>query len=456
MHRYLDVDPEFSAIESLIQAGQLDEAARRCQRLVNDWIHGPRAANVIGVAASMRQDHDEAAYWFEKACDGSPQTAKFQRNLALAYLELGEMEDAQEHFRLALKLEGAEHVDATVHHNILLNGEQNRNGPPYVQRLKDITIETASWTILDGSNIYSRDVADVNLNNGRYVTAIDRWKQLVVMAVPPPTVEISEPCVFLGGDDNYSHWLTRIVPRLAILDEHPELKQLPLLVRSNLREYELDSLSRLGYGREQLIEVDRPAAVSAKDIYVPSFPRHNIENMAKTLSWFRERMLSNQPEGLSQESTRLFVSRKDAVRRRLINEDEIVEALAPLGVVPIVPSELTFSEQVDLFSRAELVVGAHGAGLTNVAFCPAGCGVIEITCEQMATAEDFRAIAEIFGLRMLVLMAQERDSEQLNDFGRPVYSELLIKPNSVAQAAEKILSGESLELVPFNRRNVSH
>ena len=266
------------------------------------------------------------------------------------------------------------------------------------------------------------DVADVNLNNGRYVTAIDRWKQLVVMAVPPPSVEISEQCVFLGGDDHYGNWLTRVVPRLAILDGHPELKQLPLLVRSNLREYELDSLSRLGYGREQLIEVDRPAAVTVKDIYVPSFPRHNIENMANTLSWFREHMLSSNPEGLSQESTRLFVSRKDAVRRRLINEDEIVEALAPLGVVTVVPSELTFSEQVNLFSRAELVVGAHGAGLTNVAFCPAGCGVIEITCEQMATAEDFRAIAEIFGLRMLVLMAQERDSEQLNDFGRPVYS----------------------------------
>ena len=91
-----------------------------------------------------------------RLCDASPQTAKFQRNLALAYLELGELEDAQEHFRLALKLEGAEHVDATVHHNILLNGEQNRNGPPYLQRLKDVTIETASWTILDGSNIYSR------------------------------------------------------------------------------------------------------------------------------------------------------------------------------------------------------------------------------------------------------------------------------------------------------------
>ena len=42
------------------------------------------------------------------------------------------------------------------------------------------------------------------------------------------------------------------------------------------------------------------------------------------------------------------------------------------------PSTLSLNEQVRTFRNARLVVGAHGAGLTNIAFCEPGAIVYEL------------------------------------------------------------------------------
>ena len=40
--------------------------------------------------------------------------------------------------------------------------------------------------------------------------------------------------------------------------------------------------------------------------------------------------------------------------------------------------EINFKEQVDLFNKAECVVGLHGAGFANIIFCKPGTKVIEL------------------------------------------------------------------------------
>ena len=150
------IEPKFASIESMMRQGQFDAAAAECQPLLDNWVFGSRAANVLGVVASVQQRDKDAAHWFQTACGQAPQTAKYHRNLGLALLELGDLEVAKEHFHSALELEGAPHLNVGIFRNILLNGQDNRKGAPYVQKLENVTIETASWTILDGDNIYSR------------------------------------------------------------------------------------------------------------------------------------------------------------------------------------------------------------------------------------------------------------------------------------------------------------
>lgn len=74
----------------------------------------------------------------------------------------------------------------------------------------------------------------------------------------------------------------------------------------------------------------------------------------------------------------IYVSRLDAAARRMRNEDRLIAALEARGVEIFVSSGKSYAEQVLSFSEARIVIGPHGAGLTNIGFAPAGALVVEI------------------------------------------------------------------------------
>ena len=65
---------------------------------------------------------------------------------------------------------------------------------------------------------------------------------------------------------------------------------------------------------------------------------------------------------------RLYVTREGYVWRRVVNEPAVVDALRPFGFETVSPESLSFAQQVQIFAEAQVVVSAHGAGLTNVVF----------------------------------------------------------------------------------------
>ena len=60
----------------------------------------------------------------------------------------------------------------------------------------------------------------------------------------------------------------------------------------------------------------------------------------------------------------------------MINDAEIFHFLAGHGFERLEPS--SWEDNVTAFSEAEVVVGPHGAGLSNIIFAPAGATLIEI------------------------------------------------------------------------------
>ena len=72
---------------------------------------------------------------------------------------------------------------------------------------------------------------------------------------------------------------------------------------------------------------------------------------------------------------RIYIARKS---RGLKNERELLSRLEPLGFKKVYLEKLSFLEQVQLFAQAEYVVGVHGAGFSNIVFCPQDVVIIEI------------------------------------------------------------------------------
>eukprot|EP00442_Polarella_glacialis_P051119 CAMPEP_0115092538 /NCGR_PEP_ID=MMETSP0227-20121206/26829_1 /TAXON_ID=89957 /ORGANISM="Polarella glacialis, Strain CCMP 1383" /LENGTH=1481 /DNA_ID=CAMNT_0002484383 /DNA_START=21 /DNA_END=4466 /DNA_ORIENTATION=+ len=77
--------------------------------------------------------------------------------------------------------------------------------------------------------------------------------------------------------------------------------------------------------------------------------------------------------------------------RALANEDEMVKALRTLGrVVEVVsPEPENFLHTLAALSRAEVLVGAHGANMANMLFAPEGVKVVEIVPQVPFKLQDY-------------------------------------------------------------------
>jgi capsular polysaccharide biosynthesis protein len=84
--------------------------------------------------------------------------------------------------------------------------------------------------------------------------------------------------------------------------------------------------------------------------------------------------------GLRQEepTRRLFVTRRLLVRKRIRNEDELMEVAAGFGFEEATPETLSFRDQMKLFAETEIVAGSHGSALANAIYMPRGTGMCEV------------------------------------------------------------------------------
>ena len=85
----------------------------------------------------------------------------------------------------------------------------------------------------------------------------------------------------------------------------------------------------------------------------------------------------------------------------------MIAALGPYGFEPIVPGRMSFREQIRVFSEASVVVGPHGAALTNLVFAPHGCRIVEIAPRPIAYMNDFRILADCLDQRIETLVADD-------------------------------------------------
>jgi hypothetical protein len=80
----------------------------------------------------------------------------------------------------------------------------------------------------------------------------------------------------------------------------------------------------------------------------------------------------------SVDSPRVYIQRRGAVARQIVNEAEVERVLAREGFVTVDAAALTVTEQIALFKGARTIVSAHGSALANLIFCQPGTSVIEI------------------------------------------------------------------------------
>ena len=105
---------------------------------------------------------------------------------------------------------------------------------------------------------------------------------------------------------------------------------------------------------------------------------------------------------------RIYISRQDAPGRRVLNEPELMAALADRGYVPVRRSEFDAAAQIGLLAQARHVVAPHGMGLSNLLFNQPGGSLVEIFNPRLGT-DAFAFVARSLGMDYRFSIGADRD-----------------------------------------------
>lgn len=239
----------------------------------------------------------------------------------------------------------------------------------------------------------------------------------VVFRRTRPTLHL-ESALFIGSraPDNYYHWLMNGTVS-AFLAEESELipADVPLLVPSLAQKFPqfieaLDMVSssrpRIFFGTADVIRVKNLYTVDPPALYDTPLSRSLSARkplMAHTQSLrdFRNAIITKcgTPPENDPERVRLHILKPDGDERAQ-GQKKLGSALRKVGFVSIRPENMSFPDQVKLFSRAEYVVGPSGAAATNILFAPKGCVSLLWKADYVESENFFAILSEIAGGRV--------------------------------------------------------
>lgn len=199
---------------------------------------------------------------------------------------------------------------------------------------------------------------------------------------------------------NYGHFLLDSITRYHLFQkaglsiEHIDY----ILCPGSKNSRKASLIHRLGLPPEKCIWVDRTKIVVADTLFVTSYPGVR-RNYPPWIPIFLKKAfgVSHCPSG-----RRLYITRGKSARK-LANEKELVHVLLSDGFEVYDPTD--HNDTMFDFAGADIVMGPHGAGLSDIVFCPPDAKVLElIPSDHMQPY--FYTLAESTGLKYACLVGR--------------------------------------------------
>ncbi len=209
------------------------------------------------------------------------------------------------------------------------------------------------------------------------------WQEYPVVRLPGTTAALT-----FCESANYFHWMYDVLARLQLL----RLSGVPIdryvinrrsilhwgVGSSPKKSFHAQTLELLGIPQSMVVDTHEHFHIEAERLAVASIP-HELGYPKWTCDFLRSEFSSKlglQPN--PHRTAKIYISRGDAVRRRIVNEPDVIALLSQHGFQPYVLETMSLVDQIRLFHSAAAIVAPHGAGLTNLTFSQPGTKVVEM------------------------------------------------------------------------------
>ena len=191
-------------------------------------------------------------------------------------------------------------------------------------------------------------------------------------------------------DFSKNHFIYDTLPYLISYSEiKKEISNIKLLINypndqtKHVYKFVLEFLSLVGIDKNELMFVNDETIY--ENIYISSSFTHGINSnlppRKEIYEFFRHIIESNVKNFKNNTPKKIYISRRSWVhndysnigtnytlKRKMVNEDELVNILTNNGFVEVFTENLSTIEKLNLFYNADIIVGAIGGGLCNVLF----------------------------------------------------------------------------------------
>jgi capsular polysaccharide biosynthesis protein len=210
---------------------------------------------------------------------------------------------------------------------------------------------------------------------------------------------------------NYFHWITDSLTKVMVLQDWDVRDPVILPEYLNRIPFFSESLDWLGVDYVVLSDNRRHRVASLSFMSPTGTPGNPDPQLIQKLS-----VRLRSPRGGFSENDcleapprdRIWISRAYAKRRRILNEADLLPILQKHNFSIVHPEQLSFAQQMSVFSEAKVIAGVHGAGLTNMLAAPPGAHILEVRALADNHNNCYFALANACRHKYSYLQAQEK------------------------------------------------
>jgi hypothetical protein len=191
----------------------------------------------------------------------------------------------------------------------------------------------------------------------------------------------------------YAHWILDALPRLYASREMHKNCYL-ILPESHNRKYIHETLKMFDFKGIKFFPQNTYAKVKNLILITHAAPQGSLHEFLsrglRQYAWdYCEKI------GLKDFSRgeKIYISRKKAPKRHVLNENEVETAVTKLGFTVINFEDYTIFEQIAIMQHAKYVATLHGAGVSNMIFMPSNTHYLEIRRKGDTHNNHFFALA---------------------------------------------------------------
>lgn len=225
---------------------------------------------------------------------------------------------------------------------------------------------------------------------------------------------------------NYFHWLFDGIGRLQLLEKAGhELSDFTYVLPGPLTQWQKDSLLGIGVPPENCCVFERFDFRVDRLMVLPcpwNRRRYSTSNMA----WMKRRFRAAFCDSESSQrypASKIFIKRRPGEGRSILNRSELLPLVREAGFEDVFLDDYTFPQQVQLFAQADVILGAHGAGLTNMLFSDKA-RVVEIFFQERLMFYWLMARSLGFGYHWIDSKVEQDTRNQKRPNARVSYSDV--------------------------------